>query len=251
MAIPTLSEEGEHLNRFHPDSQFFKIGLPMIGSLKHRFDDSPLNKLCYYQSYHSPQDAMVQLRGLMDENPLAATTQVDKFGMTPLHILSLSQIPNLDMLLAVMKGGNPDHIFLCIDSFGFTPLDYLRLNKMPNSAEVIRSLLQVTIVKRLAPPCLDRWKSDVLQTVSGALADSIRIKMRFDAVYTKLANYERMEILSLLELYLWKARIDEASSQRPMADRESCRINSCASIVIPHVLPFLGKIDMEDYYYQA
>eukprot|EP00980_Cylindrotheca_fusiformis_P027301 scaffold19836_cov54-Cylindrotheca_fusiformis.AAC.1 len=26
--------------------------------LKYRFDNSPLNKLCYYQSYHAPEDAM-------------------------------------------------------------------------------------------------------------------------------------------------------------------------------------------------
>eukprot|EP00980_Cylindrotheca_fusiformis_P023851 scaffold11065_cov115-Cylindrotheca_fusiformis.AAC.3 len=29
--------------------------------LKHRFDNSPLNKLCYYQSYQSSEDAMAQL----------------------------------------------------------------------------------------------------------------------------------------------------------------------------------------------
>eukprot|EP00980_Cylindrotheca_fusiformis_P025964 scaffold14995_cov92-Cylindrotheca_fusiformis.AAC.6 len=47
--------------------------------LGHRFDNSPLNKLCYYQSYHSLEDAMVQLHSLMEDDPLAATTQVDEF----------------------------------------------------------------------------------------------------------------------------------------------------------------------------
>eukprot|EP00980_Cylindrotheca_fusiformis_P004183 scaffold910_cov64-Cylindrotheca_fusiformis.AAC.2 len=73
--------------------------------LNHRFDNSPLNKLCYYQSYQSPKDAMAQLRSLMEEYlPLAATTQVDEFGMTPLHVLSLSQTFNLDMLQAGSYG---------------------------------------------------------------------------------------------------------------------------------------------------
>eukprot|EP00980_Cylindrotheca_fusiformis_P009590 scaffold2123_cov96-Cylindrotheca_fusiformis.AAC.3 len=80
---------------------------------------------------------MVQLRNLMDESPLAATTtQVDKFGRTPRHFLSLSQTPNLDMLLASYDERRQpgDHIFLCIDSFGFTPMDYFSCsNRISNS----------------------------------------------------------------------------------------------------------------------
>eukprot|EP00980_Cylindrotheca_fusiformis_P026607 scaffold16603_cov50-Cylindrotheca_fusiformis.AAC.1 len=36
--------------------------------LKHRFDDSPLNKLCYYQSYQSLDDATAQLLNLMEDD---------------------------------------------------------------------------------------------------------------------------------------------------------------------------------------
>eukprot|EP00980_Cylindrotheca_fusiformis_P016085 scaffold4756_cov88-Cylindrotheca_fusiformis.AAC.1 len=50
-----------------------------------------------YQSYYSVEEAMGKLGDLLDKDPLAATTQVDAFGMTPLHILSLSQTPNLRM----------------------------------------------------------------------------------------------------------------------------------------------------------
>eukprot|EP00980_Cylindrotheca_fusiformis_P007635 scaffold1601_cov59-Cylindrotheca_fusiformis.AAC.6 len=104
--------------------------------LNHRFDNSPLNKLCYYQSYQSVDVAMAELRSLMEKYPpLAATTQVDEFGMTPLHVLSLSQTTNLDMLLAVMDAGKPGHMVRVRDSFGSTPMDYLFLNRMPNSSE--------------------------------------------------------------------------------------------------------------------
>eukprot|EP00980_Cylindrotheca_fusiformis_P000485 scaffold120_cov59-Cylindrotheca_fusiformis.AAC.1 len=58
----------------------------LIPKLNHRFDNSPLNRLCYYQAYQSSDDAMAELRSLMEEySPLAATTEVDEFGMTPLH----------------------------------------------------------------------------------------------------------------------------------------------------------------------
>eukprot|EP00980_Cylindrotheca_fusiformis_P019036 scaffold6413_cov107-Cylindrotheca_fusiformis.AAC.1 len=111
----------------------------LVHKLKRRFDHSPLNKLCYYHSYHSSADAMVQLRCLMEDDPLAATMQTDEFGMTPLHVLSLSQSPNMDMLLALMKEGKANHVVQSRDRFGSTPMDYLCLNHMPNSGEVIRA----------------------------------------------------------------------------------------------------------------
>eukprot|EP00980_Cylindrotheca_fusiformis_P017698 scaffold5553_cov102-Cylindrotheca_fusiformis.AAC.3 len=218
-------------------------------NLKHRFSNSPLNKLCYYQSYHSSEDAMVQLRRLMDEDPLAATIQVDEFGMTPLHILSLSQIPNLDMLLTVLKEGHSDHIIRGRDSFGSTPMDYLCLNRMPNSAQVIRKVLQARFDQLLGLDC--SWKSDVLQAVDEALlAEWSSRRREIGKVYFKLANYEQREVFSVMELCLWKMKIDEiaGSINEQVVDRESCRINSGASVVIPLVVPFLDKLYMEDYF---
>eukprot|EP00980_Cylindrotheca_fusiformis_P020182 scaffold7253_cov105-Cylindrotheca_fusiformis.AAC.2 len=110
-------------------------GADLKRKLNHRFDNSPLNKLCYYQSYQSVDVAMAELRSLMEDDPLAATTQVDELGMTPLHVLSLSQTTNLDMLLPVMDAGKPGHMVRVRDSFGSTPMDYLFLNRMPNSSE--------------------------------------------------------------------------------------------------------------------
>eukprot|EP00980_Cylindrotheca_fusiformis_P017193 scaffold5294_cov129-Cylindrotheca_fusiformis.AAC.3 len=219
----------------------------LLRKLKHRFDNCPLNKLCYYQSYYSSEEAMVQLRCLMDENPLAASTQVDDFGMSPLHILSLSQTPNVDMLVAVMKGGGPNDIIYGRDSFGSTPMDYLCLNRMPKSSEVIRTVLLTRFDELLG---LDRsWKSDMWQAVDEALAvDWSSRRREVVGTYLKLANYEREEMLSfLLELCLWKLKIDEVSSTEQTVDRNSCRINSGASIVIPQVLSFLDRLDVEDY----
>eukprot|EP00980_Cylindrotheca_fusiformis_P026737 scaffold17166_cov113-Cylindrotheca_fusiformis.AAC.2 len=213
--------------------------------LKHRFDTSPLNELCYYQSYQSAEGAMLQLRRMLKDDPLTATTQVDEFGMTPLHILSLSQTPNLDMLLTLMKGGQPDHIFHCRDSFGSSPMDYLCLNRMPNTTHVIRTVVQAHIDRLGLDPS---FKSDMILAVEEALAvDWSSRRREIGRVFFKLANYERMKHLSLMELCLWKMKIDEAGSLEQMADRESCRINNGASVVIPHVLTFLDKLHEEDY----
>jgi hypothetical protein len=84
-----------------------------------------------------------------------------------------------------------------------------------------------------------------------------------------LATYERLESVSLLELALWRVKIDsckaaydtdnerdgESSFKRPRldkghldgVDRQSCRINSGADVVISNVLLFLDKVCREDY----
>eukprot|EP00980_Cylindrotheca_fusiformis_P031064 scaffold25774_cov127-Cylindrotheca_fusiformis.AAC.1 len=189
---------------------------------------------------------MQRLRRLMDDDPLAATTQVDKFGMTPLHILSLSQTPNVDMLLAVMNEGNMDHMVHSRDLFGSTPMDYLCWNRMPTCTEVIRRVLQTRFDYWLG--LLDRSLiSDPLrQAVDDALAvvDWSARKIEIGKVYSKLVNYyeRRMKIRWLVELCLWKIKIAEVSANQQTVDRESCRIHSGACVVIPHLLPFLVSL---------
>eukprot|EP00980_Cylindrotheca_fusiformis_P029215 scaffold22755_cov159-Cylindrotheca_fusiformis.AAC.1 len=114
---------------------------------------------------------------------------------------------------------------------------------MPGSTQVIRSL----IVKRVDWLGLERWKTAVLQAVDKALTMDRSLRSRkIGVAYFQLANYERKEVLSLVELCLWNIKIDEAiSSMDHPADRESCRINSGASIVIPHVLQFLERRDID------
>eukprot|EP00980_Cylindrotheca_fusiformis_P007492 scaffold1552_cov86-Cylindrotheca_fusiformis.AAC.2 len=228
----------------------------MVRILKYRFEGSPMNKLCYYQSYYSTEDAVLQLRHLMEDDPLTAVSQVDELGMTPLHILSLAQTPNMDMLLAVMKAGHRDHIIQVRDSFGSTPMDYLCLNRSPDSTEVIRRVLRMRFDCWLGldQPCSS--KSDSMwQLVDDALAvDWSSRRREIGRVYFELAKYEqRTTILSLVELCLWKIKIDEdccSSSEQTVTDhgyREICRINSGASVVLPHLLPFLDKLEVDDY----
>jgi hypothetical protein len=76
--------------------------------------------------------------------------------------------------------------------------------------------------------------------------------------------------MSLLELALWKSKVDghkaailtdrgrdeERSPKRPRSDkshvahvdRQSCRINSGAETVISNVLPFFDKVCRRDHY---
>ncbi len=94
-------------------------------------------------------------------------------------------------------------------------------------------------------------------------------KSAIGMLYFKIATWERLESVSLLELALWRVKIDsckaayntsnerdgESSFKRPRldkahlddVDRQNCRINSGADVVITNVLMFLDEVCREDY----
>jgi hypothetical protein len=139
----------------------------LVSKLKHRFDDLPVHGLCYYQSYYPLTEAMENLRQPMDADP-SAGTKVDAFGMTPFHILALSQTPNHSHFQALLMVYKVDGIH-ARDQFGSTPSDYLCLNPTPNSALVIQSLPQTIIAQRLQWLGLNRWMLDILAAMNEAL----------------------------------------------------------------------------------
>ena len=72
---------------------------------------------------------------------------------------------------------------------------------------------------------------------------TISRKDQVSSIHDKLARYERMEIFSTLELFLWKLNIHQSQTslgQLTEDDRKSCRVYSGAEIVIVNVMPFLG-----------
>jgi hypothetical protein len=240
----------------------------LVSKLQHRFDDLPVHILCYYQSYYPLTEAMEKLRQSMDVDP-AACTKVDAFGMTPFHILALSQTPNLSLFQELMKVYKVD-IIRTRDKFGSTAIDYLCMNHIPASAMVIQTFLPTLVAERVRWLGLVRWKADMVDTMDEALVtefSSRRSAIRM--LCFKLATYERMESVSLLELALWKVKIDsckaasdtdnerdgESGFKWPRLDRshldvvhrQSCRIKSGADVAISNVLPFLDKVCREDY----
>jgi hypothetical protein len=225
----------------------FKLGTAasnfddFVGILQHRFEALPVHILCYYQSYYPLTEAMENLQQNMDADP-SAGTKVDSFGMTPFHILALSQTPNLSLFQALLAVCQVD-IMYTRDKFGSTPIDYLCMNHAPGSATVIQSLLATILVDRLLWLGLFRWQSDIWTAMKEALAVEASSRRRAVGLLSfKLATYERLESMSLLELALWKVKLIDGD------DRQSCRINSGAEVVISNVLPFLDKVCRHDYY---
>jgi hypothetical protein len=119
----------------------------LVSILQHRFDNLPVHRLCYYQSCYPLMEAMENLRQSMDADP-AAGNKVDACGMTPFHILALSQTPNFFLFQELMKVYKVDTI-RTKDKFGSNPIDYLCMNHIPASAKVIRSLLRTIFAERV------------------------------------------------------------------------------------------------------
>jgi hypothetical protein len=272
-----IPSEEQRIRQFEDDElmENLKLGTvvnnldDLVSELKHRFDGLPVHRLCYYQSYYPLTEALENLREVMYYDTSDAN-KLDSFGMTPFHILALSQTPNLHLFQELQEVYKVD-IIRTRDKFGSTPLDYLCLNHTSDSSKVIQSLLQTIISQRIQWLGLARWKSDILAAMDEALAVEWSSRRReIGLLYFKLVTYERLESLSMLELALWKVKIDgckgtndtdhepgeESSTKRPRldkshvvdgVDRQSSRINSGAHVVISNVFPFLDKICREDY----
>ena len=295
---------------------------PALDALTHRFDNLPIHKICYYQSYHDTETTMLNL--MREINPWTTnppgqlnTTgkQQDRLGMTPLHILACSTMQNtemyrllinkypetlmikdkwgdipllyalwvnaplevIDLLVESYKSLHPDFEFdwsgmILTLAKRYVPLANIQrlVNTQQNSfphqeydmqqvvmelassvkvIETLRYPLRISITERLDSLDISKWNID-LENCIKLLPDDDETNDRdreeeTQAVYNRLATYESIkEGTPVLELALWKAKIDESRDKRARVDseisyRNQCRINCRADLVIRNVLPYL------------
>ena len=121
------------------------------------------------------------------------------------------------------------------------------------SIETFRYLLHVSISDRLDSLNVSRWRIELEKCVNEFPDKASLREDETRAVFAKLELYESLrEGTSVLELALWKAKIDEFasrdSSQRcnkraridiGVSQREQCRISCGAEIVVRNVLRYL------------
>ena len=110
--------------------------------------------------------------------------------------------------------------------------------------DTFKCLLQASITKRLYSLDVERFREELLRCIYD-IREGKGKEEDTQALYDRLAAYESMkEGTSILELALWKAKIDESRSKRARIDggvsyRDQCRVNCGADIVIRNVLPYL------------
>jgi len=288
-------------------------------ALKQRFENLPIHKLCYYQSYHDTESTLQNLKQVMD----STGKQQDCLGMTPLHILACSTKPAFEMIRLLIEK-YPETLIMK-DKWGDIPLVYayrcnapsevldLLVNRykllypdyefdwgdmlltlakcdvpLPNiqrlvntqqniypnqeydmqgivmdlirydaprlgciPIETLRYLLHVSIAKRLESLNVKRFCEDMESSVS-TFSEKVQRETSARKLYDRLTTYESIkEGTSVLELALWKDKIDMDRNKKARVDgevshKEQCRVNCGADIVIRNVLPFLLPLPQMD-----
>eukprot|EP00980_Cylindrotheca_fusiformis_P018476 scaffold6112_cov116-Cylindrotheca_fusiformis.AAC.2 len=121
-------------------------------------------------------------------------------------------------------------------------MDYFCLNRMPSSKEVVGKVVLKRFDELLG---LDRsLESEMLQAIDEACkVDWPSRRREIVAMYLKLANHERSEIVSVIESFLWKIK-------EQIGEGESCEeIKSDAySDEIKHVVSFCDNLDVDAYF---
>jgi len=309
-------------------NKLFNTDNQMINALQHRFDNLPIHKMLYYQSYNNiTPDQLNSTLDMISGQRRSARIKSDQtgnkqdcLGMTPLHILACSTLQNLEMY-RVLVAKHPDNL-ITEDRWGVIPLLYVVWRKAPSeivhylvesytsfypnhefhwtemmatlskgkvSNSVIRTLLDI---QQEFIPDLDweEWIGELTEhehisqktfrfLVQCGLTERVNAigvkqfrneiiglmklggskEIWLDSVRSKLVNYEDeynrlKEATTMLELALWKYKMEESESNKKRkwteesgSDfREQCRVSCRADIVIEHVLPFLKPDDSDD-----
>eukprot|EP00980_Cylindrotheca_fusiformis_P004634 scaffold991_cov128-Cylindrotheca_fusiformis.AAC.6 len=211
---------------------------------------------------------------------------VDPFGMTPLHLLCLSARPSLQVF-GMLLNTYPSDVIHC-DEHGNTPLAYVcklggpvilaerLLNTQRSffpdialgleyysaianhcdSRDLLVFFTKLATSYRLNCLGLKKWKKDILAMIGelGSLPSADVREAYIAQINRKLAFYEHKEILSLLELALWRSAMlaalraegDVYSRTTKISNRtarRNFRINCGSEIVISNILPFLAGGD--------
>ena len=148
IALPSSNAdvEGGEFNRCSDLSQLFGSEAQMMEALKHRFDNLPIHKMLYYQSYqHVTSDQLSNATNMRHghrslRSKLEPTgNQQDCLGMTPLHILACSTVQDLD-LYKVVTANYPENLIV-EDRWGELPLFYAVLGNH-SSSDIVQFLVE-------------------------------------------------------------------------------------------------------------
>ena len=138
VSIPASAEVEEGAFEGCADLQviFGLVEEDIVHALKHRFDNLPIHKMIYYQSFDNNLTSN-ELNSTMDirisrrRSKLNPTgKQQDCLGMTPLHILACSTVQNVE-LYRVLIAKYPENL-VTEDSWGAVPIQYAIWGGAPN-----------------------------------------------------------------------------------------------------------------------
>eukprot|EP00980_Cylindrotheca_fusiformis_P021395 scaffold8259_cov143-Cylindrotheca_fusiformis.AAC.13 len=249
--------------------------------LRSRFDGSHLHQLCYAQSFMAP-DRILELLGKAGRNlstkdpfamtPLHVLALSTKPNMALCHAL-LQDYPE-DLLVENIWGDQPLHeacacnaplnmirrlVDTLVEKFPDQPPDWVSLIHRTDSAEIIQYLVLTSLATRINYLGSERWRCSIMRAIEelGAppkvnsmihynrkgLIGKTRIIQQIGLIHHHLDQLLRLEVLSLLELTVWKAKMKCS----PKLDKSTCRVRCGVEVVIKNVLPFMDFADSTAY----
>ena len=173
---------GRHIMDTVTDLQLlFMSELEIIRELQHRFDELPIHRIVYYQSYNQGVlliliAAINMTSGQCRMSMLDPTgNEQDCIGMTPLHILTCSSVHDIE-LYRVIVNNYPTNL-ITEDGWGALPLLYAFWGAAP--AEIIQFLLDS--YQSLYPNHVFNWTMMVetmgrCDTPKGSIENLLRVK---------------------------------------------------------------------------
>lgn len=227
----------------------------LVEALKTRFDDLPLHKICYYQAHQSTEETLQELsEAMMDMDALETVggertdaMRQDAFGMTPLHIVSMSKKQDFELYQFLVETYPED--LTVYDTWGYLPLYYACLSDAPLevvqylldthkrisenavaelpwqsivdsfsimfvSAAVLKCVIHWTIVDKLEHVPHFPWREEIINAIDlipdGGRKTWKEKDLQVNAVYNLLKLYELKEMTSILESAAWKSKVDQS-----------------------------------------
>ena len=147
--------------------QLFDTEEQIINALKHRFENLPIHKMIYYQSYNNmTSDELnnvtdmrrTQKRSLRSKLDPTGSQQ-DCLGMTPLHIMACSTVQNVE-LYRILIDKYPESL-ITKDRWGALPLLYAVWGDAPD--EIVQFLIES--YKSLYPDREMNW-TEMVETLA-------------------------------------------------------------------------------------
>jgi len=233
-------------------NEVFEADFSIEEALCERFANLPIHDLCYHQ-IHNPLAPTLRLEELMASDDALSVWEVDKLGMTPLHILALSAKPNLDMFSVLVKNQSIS-LIAKKDAWGKTCIEYALENNTPHPKPNLLVFAQEATVSLK----LERWRTTVMTLMSDVGQDSpseVLIGI-LPKAFAMLAKFEWKEMLTQLELSVWKSAMndiapsmstaskeEEKGRKKPKLDRDAIRFGCGSDVVISNVWPFMDSIN--------
>ena len=126
------------------------------------------------------------------------------------------------------------------------PLDgWWKPRNVNDSMKLFRFLVKCNIAERQNVIGVRKWRMEIKQLVEGLPSpDSSCFGGHCSLIHSKLATYELeypklKNAAFLLELALWKSKIDEQMVDDTIDWRGQCRVNCGGDVIIPNVLPYI------------